>query len=202
MNATKKSILTVALTLAVCTLFAGSALASSWPYDVTTMDTLKTYLTGESVGYKAYTGPALSGSYFVTPLAYEAGDTIRLQNSPTDILFTNKNLATEFGTVKSANLSSAYFYDVDKNTSFYASNSRVTVLELISSWTLSSGLKLDAGTFILGLNDTGSGDCDYDDFILAASKTAPTPLPAAVWLLGSGLLGVMGFKRTRKGERA
>lgn len=29
-------------------------------------------------------------------------------------------------------------------------------------------------------------------------QTAPTPLPAAVWLLGSGLVGVMGFRRVRK----
>lgn len=29
-------------------------------------------------------------------------------------------------------------------------------------------------------------------------EPAPTPIPGAVWLLGSGLVGMMGFKRTRK----
>lgn len=32
---------------------------------------------------------------------------------------------------------------------------------------------------------------------LSGSST-PTPLPGAVWMLGSGLLGLMGFKRVRK----
>ena len=30
------------------------------------------------------------------------------------------------------------------------------------------------------------------------SNSTPTPVPGAVWLLGSGLLGLMGFKRARK----
>lgn len=30
------------------------------------------------------------------------------------------------------------------------------------------------------------------------TPTAPTPLPAAVWLLGSGLVGLLGYKRSRK----
>lgn len=33
---------------------------------------------------------------------------------------------------------------------------------------------------------------------LNSANVTPTPLPAAVWMLGSGLLGFMGFKRTRK----
>lgn len=32
--------------------------------------------------------------------------------------------------------------------------------------------------------------------------TTPTPLPGAVWMLGSGLLGFMGFKRARKIKNA
>ncbi|MBU1041661.1 MAG: hypothetical protein KKF77_11240 [Proteobacteria bacterium] len=30
------------------------------------------------------------------------------------------------------------------------------------------------------------------------SSSTPTPVPGAVWMLGSGLLGLMGFKRARK----
>ncbi len=212
MNGIKKSILTVALTMIVGTLFAGSALAAYempayWPTDITNLtDFMKNVPTTK------YTG-SLSGSYYVTPLAFEAGDTIRLQTSDSNILFTNKNLASEFGTVKQTTFattagglsSGAYFKDMttNPNTTFFADDSRVKILELVNSWTVKDGLTLAAGTLILGLNDKGSGDCDYDDFILAVSKTAPTPVPAAVWLLGSGLLGVMGFKkRARKTENA
>lgn len=38
---------------------------------------------------------------------------------------------------------------------------------------------------------------DGGDYTGVTGNTA-TPLPAAVWILGSGLLGVMGFKRSRK----
>ncbi len=32
----------------------------------------------------------------------------------------------------------------------------------------------------------------------SAPTVAPTPVPAAVWMLGSGLLGLVGYKRARK----
>lgn len=37
-----------------------------------------------------------------------------------------------------------------------------------------------------------------DGFSLSNSDPAPTPIPAAVWLLGSGLMGLVGYKRSRK----
>jgi hypothetical protein len=41
-----------------------------------------------------------------------------------------------------------------------------------------------------------SGDLTYN--IAAAGGTAPVPLPAAIWLLGSGLLGMAGIGRRRR----
>lgn len=39
-------------------------------------------------------------------------------------------------------------------------------------------------------------------YSLSSASTNPTPLPAAVWMLGSGLLGITGFKRFRKNTSA
>ena len=54
---------------------------------------------------------------------------------------------------------------------------------------------------ILVLLDDSGGlmDRDYDDYvgILVANGPTPVPLPAAVWLLGSGLLGLLGVARRR-----
>jgi hypothetical protein len=41
------------------------------------------------------------------------------------------------------------------------------------------------------LSDTGGGQ---DNFILA-TRSAPVPLPPAIWLMGSGLLGLIGIRR-------
>ena len=54
---------------------------------------------------------------------------------------------------------------------------------------------------VLGYNDnitlTGPGmDADYDDMLVRAEFSA-VPVPAAVWLFGSGLLGLIGIARRK-----
>ena len=52
---------------------------------------------------------------------------------------------------------------------------------------------------VLAYNDNalGTGDADYDDMLVRAEFSA-VPVPAAVWLFGSGLLGLIGIARRRK----
>ena len=52
---------------------------------------------------------------------------------------------------------------------------------------------------VLAYNDNalGTGDADFDDMLVRAEFSA-VPVPAAVWLFGSGLLGLMGIARRRK----
>ena len=54
---------------------------------------------------------------------------------------------------------------------------------------------------VLAYNDNlrGTGDSDYDDMLVRAEfSSAAVPVPAAVWLFGSGLLGLIGMARRRK----
>lgn len=210
MNGMRKSILTATLTLAVGILFAGSALALTWPASsaLNGAGSMADYLTSLGVQSATYTGGALSGEYAITPLATEAEFNIYFKDS-SGSLFYNKNTQSDFGVTKTADMGSAYFYEANTRTStgvnalHTSPYSDIKILELTSAWTLGNGKILGIGTLLLGLNDSSTGDKDYDDFILAASKSAaPTPVPGAVWLLGSGLLGIMGFKRTRKTEQA
>lgn len=43
----------------------------------------------------------------------------------------------------------------------------------------------------------GGGDLDYQDFVLVVQDIRPVPLPPAVWLLASGLIGLAGVARRR-----
>jgi hypothetical protein len=51
--------------------------------------------------------------------------------------------------------------------------------------------------FIIGFNDSYSGDADFDDYVVGV-KLQPVPLPAAAWLFGSALLGFVSLSNRRK----
>jgi len=44
----------------------------------------------------------------------------------------------------------------------------------------------------------GYADEDYNDFVVMVESVTPVPVPAAVWLFGSGLLGLVGIARRKK----
>lgn len=48
--------------------------------------------------------------------------------------------------------------------------------------------------YILGFNDSWTGDADFDDFVVGINFTpAVVPLPAAAWLFGSALIGFVAM---------
>ena len=54
------------------------------------------------------------------------------------------------------------------------------------------------GEYIMAWEDTlGGGDFDHQDFVATVQDITPVPLPTAVWLLGSGLIGLAGVARRR-----
>ena len=68
-----------------------------------------------------------------------------------------------------------------------------------SSFAILAGQSNAYGNFdyILGFNDSFGGDADYDDFVVGV-RLSPVPLPAAVWLFGSALVGFMFVSNRRR----
>jgi hypothetical protein len=75
-----------------------------------------------------------------------------------------------------------------------ASGNNLEGLGIITSASMSNSLM----QLVLAYNDNPehSGDTDYDDMLVRA-EFSPVPVPAAVWLFGSGLLGLIGAARRK-----
>lgn len=201
---------------------AGGAAASSyWPTSAPPPNWEK--LHGNDPSLAPYVSGIVGG--YLTPIGYHSTRTIGLladylaapvwQQTPgggmwvgPTPLFTNQNLAADFGQSKWVpNLSLVGFKTTvprqglipsyDYATALIAPQG--TVYRLTDAWTLNNTLTLPVGAIILGCFDTGVFS-DPNEFILAISATAPTvtPIPGAVWLLGSGLAGLMAMRRKRR----
>ena len=55
-------------------------------------------------------------------------------------------------------------------------------------------------TSVILLFGNGAGDADFDDLAVKVS-VSPVPLPPAVWLFLSAILGLVSFSRIRRSER-
>lgn len=203
-----------ALLLALLVLgSAASALASHF------VPTALTSLTaaGEQVSVVNMYGQA----GYVTPLGFESTRTIELREVWWDVtsapLFTNQSLASAFG--QSKYVDSLFYLGIadvtDRNpeipvmgSGIYSNPSQMLYFELTKTpFTLQANgisLTLPVGAILVFHDEFATWDRDYNDFVFALSQTAPsvapTPIPGAVWLLGSGLLGLVGFKRSRRNQ--
>lgn len=143
---------------------------------------------------------SLSGFYDLTYIGYEAGySNILISNGNT--IFSNKDITT-IATATSTGTKSSTSYDISTllfktyaSTSTYSlssSSSNVLIYQLKNDVSI-LGFLYTTGTYLIGFNDAAS-DSDFDDMIIAA-KASAVPAPAAVWLLGSGMLGLLGYRR-------
>ena len=68
-------------------------------------------------------------------------------------------------------------------------------LDHMVTWKITDGPAV--GNWVIAWEDlTGGGDRDFNDIVLEVSLQ-PIPIPAAVWLFGSGLLGLIGIARRK-----
>ncbi len=183
-----------------------------------------TVFGGDSVPVTAFNPGTLSGLYEFTYLGYEAGYTNLLIDEQGRTQFNNKN--THIGTSFTYAIEDLFFQTEGGSLkgishSITQWSNQVHIYQLQEEWTVADthdygpfweealqaydGIVLPAGSFIFGFEDllnpddlTNREKYDFADMIIAATPN-PVPIPAAVWLLGSGLLALVGVRRFRKG---
>lgn len=187
-----------------------SANAASWPYNITSL--LK-YLEGDNhhpgassfTALKTTTDPfafAKGQSYSAALLAYEAGWTHAFfggSGSSSPLFINNSGPYGQFFTVD--DITEAYFKRTDDTSPGPwvigdGSSDSFEMYRLNADWSPPElGVTLKAGTIILGLDDGGGGaDDNHDDIILALTKVQ-VPIPGAIWMLASGLVGLVALRR-------
>jgi hypothetical protein len=207
-----KKILSAIFSLLLIFGLAGISSADILPYNIGTVaDFLDdaTYFNG----YTEITNPfTFSGSWDYTAVAFESGHINYISESPGGTrTFTTAN-TTNFGVMNNVNFNTQNLYFSDGNPADVPLNKydptepffRLFMLTADSNELnyLNSKPVFATGTYFIGFNDNGKppiGDSDFDDIIVAA-KPVPTPEPASMLLLGSGMVGLvaLGRKKFRK----
>ena len=169
--------------------------------DITNGGTLKTGVT------ELTSNPFTLDSYAVMYLGYEAGNTdIFADNGGT--IFTNNS--TTAGTLGTVNTATGYFSDTTDNvppSAMFTDTANLRIFGITpaffsgvaSSFVLPDTNDTTYLYYVVGFGD-GQGALDYDDLVIAVRGETPNtvPIPAAIWLLGSGLLGLIGVRRRKK----
>ncbi|MEA3332567.1 MAG: VPLPA-CTERM sorting domain-containing protein [Pseudomonadota bacterium] len=156
-----------------------------------------------------------AGDVDVVYLGSEAGYNNKLKHQPS---FSYKtvfnNSSNSFGYKSTLDIDTAYFktlggdsdwinwYDGDtrKNQSDLGIKIFKLSGSLLSEYTLSTGIfNDDYNYYVYGFGDGGGlpVDNDFDDLVVAVRGNA-VPIPSAVWLLGSGLLGMVAIRRKKR----
>ena len=143
---------------------------------------------------------------------YTFGKTV-FRNYDVPLFGMTKN---SFGdTSTSLDIGTAYFKtgwwnSIDLSDSDYSDGQLGIKIFKLSGTLLSSYTDTDTGLFadlfdtgynyyVVGFGD-GAGNVNFEDFddLVVAVRADAVPIPGAVWLLGSGLLGLVGIRRRKK----
>ncbi len=170
--------------------------------------TLDEFLSHNGASHTEYQG-TFSGNYTATFIGYRASNKNKFfadAGAAGTVFFETDSNASSLsshsiaGDYFSINAASAHFDDTTDQspTNVNLGDSQyLSYYSLNSDWayTGNSGVALNfnARDIIVGFGDA-SGDNDNLDLVVAL-RANPVPIPGAFWLLGSGLLGLVGIRR-------
>jgi hypothetical protein len=159
-------------------------------------------ITGtETSGFWGSLYANVAGTFYATYLGNESGYTNNYTLGVGKTLLESNDLGATVSKSVGAGTVGFSFSD-DHGGTFSNGNAQTGVL----GFTIMNGQTNQYGTFdyILGFNDSYTGDADYDDFVVGVKfvPVAPVPEPQTYAMLLAGL-GMIGFTaRRRKGHSA
>ena len=167
---------------------------------------LDRFLEINGASFNDYDGSLLSGSYEATFIGYRAAHTnLLVDTNGSEWFRTGSPMASTThsaaGDTATIFADTTKFVDIDRNPDLEVvlgyTDGALQYYKLDSNWTYTGtvGTSLDflAGDIIVGFNDDGS-HTDHLDLVVAL-RPSNVPIPGAIWLLGSGLLGLVGIRR-------
>jgi len=195
-----KKILAIAFTFVLLAFFGVGAYAGTTnPINVNNLEFLDGYATLHSYDYYGFDS---SLPWDVQGLGWEttSGESgyFFAPGTPWPTLLYSKysgGSSSSLGAlIEDIDLTTAYFSNkYYGGTPYNLASNHVQIWEIDSAFTY-QGVAFNAGDLVIGFEVENPGRCDldYDELVVLAR---PTPIPGAIWLMGSGLLGLVGIRR-------
>lgn len=136
----------------------------------------------------------LNGIFELTYLGSDAGHTNKLLDGTTEIFAGG---STAFGTTYTGNIANLFLKDssdnAPNNLGITQNTNGFLQIHIATEDITFGSLLITQGSYIFGFNDDGyTVDKDHNDLVFTARAV---PVPAAVWMLGSGLIGLLGLRK-------
>jgi len=110
---------------------------------------------------------------------------------------TSTNDVTANGVTANIEDSRFGFWLNNGTTTFYSEASKNNDEVMMLTYLVGGMDGLAGANIILGWEDFANADNDFNDMVVGVTDVAPVPLPAAVWLFGSALMGLVGVSRRK-----